>query len=145
MKNKSHSQKFIKQPGYPGGNKALDEFIKSNLQYPEEALKNNISGAVTVKYDFDVYGKVIKAEIVHGIGYGCDEEAVRIIRLLQYPKKIYRGLHVVFHQFLTINFRLPGSPVPANHPEIVIQYEYTPPQIKTTGDDKITYTITVGK
>ena len=46
MKNTNRKpESFIKHPIYPGGKKGLDEFVKSNLQYPEEALKNKIDWA----------------------------------------------------------------------------------------------------
>ncbi len=107
MRNNSRKpESFIKQPAYPGGKKALDEFVKSNLRYPEEALNNKIEGTVSVEYDVDVFGKVILAKVKHGIGYGCDEEALRIVELLKYPKKKYQGLHVVFHMTINIHFRI---------------------------------------
>ena len=41
------------------GKKALDEFIRSNMKYPEEALKQKIQGMVSVDYDIDVFGNVM--------------------------------------------------------------------------------------
>jgi TonB family protein len=142
VKSKPHPKKFIEQPRYPGGRKALDEFIRTNLQYPEEAIKNKVQGTVNVKYDFDVHGKVIKAEVTHGIGYGCDEEALRLVKLLRFPKKVYRGLHVIFHQVISIHFRLPGSSLPPKQQELTIQYQYTESPKSQHGDGNISYTIT---
>src|ERR1700709_2744857 len=98
MKKKAKPESFIKQPRYPGGSKALEEFIRSNLKYPDEALENKIEGTVTLKYDLNVFGAVTDISVVHGIGYGCDEEAVRLVKMLQFEKKRYKGLHVVFHR-----------------------------------------------
>lgn len=105
-KRKAKPESFIRNPVYPGGNAALQEFILSNLRYPEEAIRNRVEGSVKVAYDVDVFGKVTDAKVTHGIGYGCDEEALRLVRALQYPKKKYQGLHVVFHLSITIHFRL---------------------------------------
>ena len=115
---------FIKHPTYPGGKKALDEFIKDNLIYPEDAINNKVEGTVAVEYDVDVFGKVILAKIKHGIGNGCDEEAVRLVKLLLYPKKRYKGMHVVFHMTINIHFRLnTASPLPQQQePKIVYNY-----------------------
>lgn len=116
-------ESFIKSPKYPGGKKALDDFIKSNLKYPEEALENKIEGTVSVEYDVDVFGNVILAKVKHGIGYGCDEEAIRLTKLLKYEKKMYKGMRVTFHQKINIHFRLTtaSKPVPAEQ-KIVYSY-----------------------
>jgi protein TonB len=122
-KNTRKPESFIKLPVYPGGQKALNEFIKSNLKYPEEALNNKIEGTVTVNYDVDIFGKVTSVKVKHGIGYGCDEEACRIVSLLKYPKKKYQGMHVVFHMTINIHFRMhtASKPVPREQ-KIVYTY-----------------------
>ena len=139
---KSKPKKFIEQPTYPGGKKALDDFIKTNLVYPQEALTNKIQGTVTLKFDIDAYGKVIEATVTHGIGFGCDEEAIRLIKLLRYPKKIYRGLHVIYHQIISIHFRLPDAPPVPLQQDIVIQYQYTETKSSPSSDETFSYTIT---
>src|SRR6187455_2990413 len=93
-------ESFIRNPNYPGGNKAMDVFIKENLHYPEDALKNKIQGTVSVEIDIDAKGRVVASRIKHGIGHGCDEEAVRLVSLLEFEKKKYRGLFVVFHRIV---------------------------------------------
>lgn len=123
--NKNHRkpESFIKRPVYPGGVKALSEFIKSNLKYPEEALKNKVEGTVLVNYDVDIFGDVISTKVKHGIGFGCDEEACRVVGLIKYPKKKYQGMRVVFHMNIGIHFRLneASKPVPQ---ETKIVYSY---------------------
>jgi TonB family protein len=117
-------ESFIKHPIYPGGKKALDDFIKSNMKYPEDALTNKVEGTVAVDYDVDVFGKVILAKVKHGIGHGCDEEAIRLVKLLKYPKRKYKGMHVVFHMHINIHFRLnSASKIPAQ-PQQQIVYNY---------------------
>jgi TonB family protein len=124
LKNKPgrHPKSAIKNPVYPGGKKGLDDFIKNNLRYPEEALKNKIQGTVVIDYDVDVFGDVTKTKVRHGIGYGCDEEALRIVKLLKFTKRKYQGLHVVFHQHININFMINTAqkpPAPAQTVRIV--------------------------
>ncbi len=140
MKKKSKPESFVRQPNYPGGNTALNEFIRSNLQYPEEAIKNHIQGAVAVDYNVDVFGKVIEAKIKHGIGYGCDEEAIRLVKLLQFEKKKYHGLHVVFHKHIVINFHFTGAPAAPNKTELKINYQINAPE-NPAQEIKISYTI----
>ena len=131
----------MRQPKYPGGKKALDEFIRTNMQYPEEAIKNKVEGSVVVKYDVDVFGKVSHAAIAHGIGYGCDEEALRLVKLLRYEKKKYQGLRVTFHQSISIHFHLSGRGVKPQPQEIKIQYQYTEKNPPKPEAGKISYTI----
>ena len=107
MKNQHRKpESFIKKVQYPGGDKAMDKFIGENLRYPEEALTNKVEGTVTIEIDIDVYGKVIASRILHSVGYGCDEEAKRLVSVLQFEKKKYRGLRVTHHRTLHIHFRL---------------------------------------
>jgi TonB family protein len=145
VKNKPKPKKFLQQPVYPGGKKALDEFVRVNLRYPEEALKNNVQGSVTVKFDIDAFGKVTDSVVTHGIGYGCDEEALRLVKLLRYEKKIYRGLHVVFHQTIVIHFRLPGAPVQPQQQELIVQYQYSETKPESRENATFSYTITPEK
>lgn len=144
MKKKAKPESFIKQPKYPGGKKALDEFIRANLQYPEDALKNRVEGSVAVKYDVDIFGKTSGAVLIHGLGYGCDEEALRLVNLLQYEKKRYQGLRVTFHQSIVIHFHLPGRGIKQQQ-EVQIQYQYTEKSSPKPEAGKISWTITPGK
>ncbi|MBK7440395.1 MAG: energy transducer TonB [Bacteroidetes bacterium] len=74
---------FLDQmPEFPGGFKALFDFMYANLQYPSEAIKKEIEGIVYVKFIVDEYGNISNPVVVRSIGGGCDEEAVRIINLM---------------------------------------------------------------
>jgi protein TonB len=67
-------------PEYPGGTGAMLDFLGKNLKYPNEARDKNISGKVIVKFVVDKEGNIQDATIVRGIGAGCDEEALRVVR-----------------------------------------------------------------
>lgn len=69
-------------PEFPGGNQALHEFISTNIKYPLEAKKNNISGKVYVSFVVSSSGKIKETRILRGIGGGCDEEALRVVDLM---------------------------------------------------------------
>jgi len=68
-------------PEFVGGQKAKDAFFISNLTYPEKARENGISGTVFVSFKVDEKGNVSDVKVLRGIGGGCDEEAVRLIKL----------------------------------------------------------------
>lgn len=128
MQKEKKDKNFIKKPHFPGGTNAMRGVIRENLRYPEEALKNKIEGTVIVRYDIDHKGKVVDARIIAGIGHGCDEEALRLVRLFEFEVPKNRGLRVRFHKDINIHFRLPKKKekpqVPATPPTIV--YTVTP-------------------
>jgi len=72
-------------PVYPGGQTALETYINNNITYPQDAIDNNVQGTVSVQFAIDENGNVSQAkEIGNKLGYGLDEEAVRIVS--QMPK-----------------------------------------------------------
>jgi TonB family protein len=99
-------KKFLKLPHLDGGKDLLKKFIKENLDYPEEALKNNIEGDVIIKYKVTGKGEVINPEIIKGIGYGCDEEALRLVSMLSYQSVKNRGVRVITDNKIKIPFRI---------------------------------------
>ncbi|PKP01937.1 MAG: hypothetical protein CVU14_04285 [Bacteroidetes bacterium HGW-Bacteroidetes-9] len=143
MTKKSKKDKnFIKMPQYPGGNEALRKFIEGELRYPEKALESRIEGQVHVAYTVSNEGKVEDIEVVNGLGYGCDEEAIRLISLLKYAPASNHGMKVRSSMRTRISFRLPGSG------NLAIQYTVTPekakPAPKETGQQLYGYTISFG-
>jgi len=68
-------------PEFTGGQKALDAFLVSNLRYPKSAKDAGITGKVYVGFLIDKAGNVTNVKVLRGIGGGCDEEAVRVIKL----------------------------------------------------------------
>ncbi|HVA97291.1 MAG TPA: energy transducer TonB [Bacteroidia bacterium] len=70
-------------PKYLGGIGAALQFIFENIHYPDEALKNKISGTVYVDFRINRDGTVSDVVVRHGLGYGCDEEAIRVIKMMK--------------------------------------------------------------
>lgn len=69
-------------PSFPGGPDAMYRFIFENIHYPASARKNGIQGKVIVKFNVGPEGDLQNIHIERGIGYGCDEEAMRVIVLM---------------------------------------------------------------
>ncbi|HSG68454.1 MAG TPA: energy transducer TonB, partial [Bacteroidales bacterium] len=67
-------------PQYPGGQKAMYAYLGENIKYPEEAKKKGISGTVFVTFVILDNGEVSNVSILRGVGYGCDEEALRVVK-----------------------------------------------------------------
>ena len=117
MKNTPKDKKFLKLPTYPGGKEALDKFLAENLQYPDEARRNRIQGVVHIAFDVDHNGIVSNEQIIHSLGSGCDEEAIRVVRLLKFNKTYNRGVRVKKR----MKFRIPFPPRPVSSG---FSYEY---------------------
>jgi TonB family protein len=67
-------------PEFPGGEKGLMEYVSNNVKYPEEAKNKNIAGRVFVSFVVEKDGSINEVKVLRGIGGGCDEEAVRVIK-----------------------------------------------------------------
>jgi TonB family protein len=63
-----------------GGRKAFKQYLESNLQYPEQALKNEVEGKVTIQFSIGMTGQLTDFRVIRGIGYGCDDEVIRLIK-----------------------------------------------------------------
>lgn len=73
-------------PQFPGGEDSLYSFIYSNLRYPQEAIDNGIEGRVYITFVVEKDGSITGIKILRDIGYGCGEEAVRVLKMM--PKWI---------------------------------------------------------
>jgi protein TonB len=134
--------RFIKTPEYPGGTKGIQDFIKQNLKYPKEAFDNNFESSVHVKYAIDTDGKVIEAKTVGSAGYGLEEEALRVVKLLKYLPAKNRKLRVTFNKKIDIHFRLPkiqeqeAKNMSVNEmTNFIIEYTVSPSMAETKKED----------
>ncbi len=63
-----------------GGNSGYRRYLKDNLQYPADAVNNKIEGKVKVTFFVQSNGRLSDFEIKRSLGYGCDEEVIRLIK-----------------------------------------------------------------
>ncbi len=99
-------KKFLKLPRLDGGKELLKQFLKENLQYPKEAVEKRIEGDVIIRFKVTGRGEVLDPKVEKGIGYGCDEEALRLVSMLQYQAVKNRGVRVTTNNKIKIPFRL---------------------------------------
>lgn len=69
-------------PSYPGGDEARINFLRENMKYPQMARESGISGTVFVTFVVERDGSVTDVKVLRGIGGGCDEEAIRVIKAM---------------------------------------------------------------
>ena len=67
-------------PSFPGGNNALLKYLGNNIKYPRMAVESNISGRVYLQFVVEKDGSISTINVVRGIGGGCNEEAVRVLK-----------------------------------------------------------------
>jgi periplasmic protein TonB len=95
------------QPQYPGGDEARIKYLQNNIKYPDEAKELGVQGKVFVTFVVEVDGSITDVKVLRGIGAGCDEEAIRVVRGM--PKWIpgkQRGVPVRVQFNLPIKFTL---------------------------------------
>lgn len=95
------------QPEFPGGQREMYAFIGKNLKYPSQAQRANVSGRVFAKFVVERDGRIGDVQILKGIGFGCDEEAQRVIKSMPKwnpGKQNGRSVRVFFT--MPINFQL---------------------------------------
>lgn len=99
-----------KMPEYPGGMDELIKFLAQNVRYPEIAKKENIQGMVVVQFIIGKDGTIIDPHVVHGIGGGANEEALRVVKTMpKWKPGIQRGQAVNVQFNLPIRFMLEGG------------------------------------
>ena len=98
-------------PSFPGGDVALMKFIKDNMIYPYEALKNRIEGKVIIQFVVTKTGKVGKVKVVRSVNKELDQEAVRLIKMLPdfSPGRNNMGEPVNVWYILPVIFKLPDN------------------------------------
>lgn len=139
MKKSKKDKHFVHRAYYEGGQDALKAFLKDQLVYPAIAVKNRIQGDVKLRFEVDFKGNVHRVKVIAGIGYGCDEEAVRIAKLLVYKVPKTYKLKVGFKKKLNVHFRLKEEKVVKNlQPEMrkSINYNYSITQTPKVGTKK---------
>ena len=74
------SRRETRQPEPRGGFKKLRRYIQRNLEYPEAAAEAKIEGEVKVEFRVQPDGTLTDFEVLESLGYGCDAEAIRLLR-----------------------------------------------------------------
>ena len=92
-------------PSFTGGPEGLYFYLKTNLKYPASAKEKEVQGTVYVNFIISKKGKVLYPYIVRGIGGGCDEEALRVVRAMPgwIPGKL-KGKPVLVRYNLPVRF-----------------------------------------
>ncbi|MEZ0484238.1 energy transducer TonB [Fibrella aquatica] len=69
-------------PEFPGGQAALRDFLQRTLRYPKAASDIGISGRVVVGFIVNADGSLGELQVLKGLGFGTDEEALRVLKAM---------------------------------------------------------------
>ena len=94
-------------PEFPGGEEAIREFVVKNIQYPQKAIDAGAYGRVFVGFVIEPDGSVSNVTLLRGIGFGCDEEAMRVVKMMpKWQPGMQNGEAVRVSYMIPINFKL---------------------------------------
>lgn len=95
------------KPQFPGGEAALMQYIRDNMQYPTIAQENGIQGRVVVRFVVSKDGSVRDVTVMRGVDPSLDKEAIRVVKSLPnfIPGK-QNGHAVNVYYILPVSFRL---------------------------------------
>ena len=84
--------KLLSPAEYNGGIKKWGRFLAKNLKYPKQAQRMGVEGRVFIQFFVEKDGSTSNHIVVKGIGAGCDEEALRVVKLFKdWEPGLYRG------------------------------------------------------
>jgi protein TonB len=96
-------------PEFPGGQRALDNYVNDHINYPQDAVDNDVAGVVRVSFVVDEQGKISKAKLVsrQRIGNGLDEEALRVVnKMPEWKPATMHGKKIKTRLELPISFQV---------------------------------------
>ncbi len=105
--NTGTSKTFLwveEMPQFPGGENAMLKYLSNNIKYPVDAREANITGVVYLSFIVDKEGEIKNIEILRGIGGGCEEEAIRVVKKMNKWKPGKQN-----GQAVNVQYKLPVS------------------------------------
>ncbi len=94
---------------FEGGKDAFSKFLQENIKYPASARKANISGKIFVQFIVNTDGTTSEVTTINSLGYGIDEEAMRVIKLAKWTPGKQSGKALRHRIVVPINFQISKS------------------------------------
>lgn len=97
-------------PEFPGGEKAMMEWLSQNILYPKEAVDGKIEGRVMISFVIEKDGSVSNAKVIRGIDESLDNEALRVVNAMPNWKPGMQDDQPARARFtIPVSFKLPRS------------------------------------
>lgn len=101
-----HSNTYT-EAQFPSGQTGLNNFISSNLIYPQQAIELGITGRVIVAFNVSSDGTLSNIRIKNGVDALIDNEALRIVRKMpRWTPAKSNNNPISTEEILPINFKL---------------------------------------
>jgi|GEM_PF-1041560 len=97
---------YNREATYPGGDEALYTKLFQEMEYPEEAKANKITGDLTLSFFVETDGSISEIAALNDLGHGTKEEAIRLAKLLQFEPAIQNGKAVRQQMMMPVLFRI---------------------------------------
>jgi len=129
-------------PKFPGGETAMMEFIGKNVKYPQKAKDEGIQGRVFIQFVVEKDGSIGEVKLLRGIGGGCDEEGIRVVKSMpKWTPGQKAGKAVRVYYTLPIFFKLDDQTPQSNNkgdmkPDKNGVYSIVEEMPRFPGDDK---------
>ncbi len=91
---------------YPGGMNKFITDLWNSMSYTQEAIDARVDGTITISFDVESDGKVIKVDIIDGLGMGIDEEVARVIKTMKFTTALVEGKAVKMNLMFTVPIRV---------------------------------------
>lgn len=101
-------RKVDEQAKFLGGQMAWLRYLKSNLKYPQATQRAKIRGQVIVTFVVNKNGSIESVKLIKGLGFGCNEEAIRLIKAMpRWIPAVNKGKKVRSQTMQSISFVAP--------------------------------------
>lgn len=91
---------------FKNGETGLEDFVLSTMEYPRLAIEKSVEGTVVIDFVVETNGYVTGASVRQGLGAGCSDEALRVIRLTKWQPAVLGGKFVRYKTSYPITFSL---------------------------------------
>jgi protein TonB len=100
-----HENENYVETSFPGGAYNLQHYINKHVNYPNEAIANEIMGNVFVSFNVQVDGSITDVEIQRGVHPLLDEEALRVVKSMpNWIPATKKGIKVIANHQIPIVF-----------------------------------------
>jgi TonB family protein len=91
---------------YKNGDEGLAEMILSEMEYPKLAIEKSVEGTVVLEFVVETNGYITDLVVKQGVGTGCTQEAIRVIKLTRWQPAVLENKLVRYRTTYPITFSL---------------------------------------
>ena len=105
-KDPGNMQVSAKDAHYEKGDVALYNYVYDKIKYSKEAIANKVAGDIMITFDVETDSTLTNFKIVSGVGFGMDEEIIRVLKTLKFIPSIQNGFPIKMNLMYTFPIRI---------------------------------------